>query len=251
MVKQTKSRLRSRSRSRLRQPKRSRRQRSKKSRRTRRSRHSRSRRNTLRGGVSDFQKGMITRTGVGMLVSFPEKQKNRFLKQLKKTLKYLKRETLTTLENELEKENEQQNENVKTMDIVKKVLETLQTLNDINLKEKTDKSKNQLKDLKSSLTLLLYNSFPPARLWLYEPLKETFQKFEAKLVFYEILKQNIHIQRVALTNTTTYAAYEIKDLTPINVEFVKDRKISEDAFIYEYLKQQQGTHSASLGSQHS
>ena len=56
---------------------------------------------------------------------------------------------------------------------------------------------------------------------------------------------------IALTNTTTYAAYEIKDLTPINVEFVKDRKISEDAFIYEYLKQQQGTHSASLGSQHS
>ena len=69
MVKQTKSRLRSRSRSRLRQPKRSRRQRSQKSRQpkqSRRSRHSRSRRNSaggtvsrsVSGGVSDFTKGV-------------------------------------------------------------------------------------------------------------------------------------------------------------------------------------------------
>ena len=63
MVKQTKSRLRSRSR----QPKRSRRQRSKKSRRTRRSRHSRSHRNTLRGGVSDFTKGTGAGVGAGVI----------------------------------------------------------------------------------------------------------------------------------------------------------------------------------------
>ena len=79
MVKQSKSRLRSRSRSRLRQPKRSRRQRSKKSRQpkqSRRSRHSRSRRNSaggtvsrsVRGGISDFTKGVGT--GVVGLLAF-------------------------------------------------------------------------------------------------------------------------------------------------------------------------------------